>query len=313
MSPQKARSGGPPATGEAPSAGVINVLKPPGMTSHDVVAWVRRRLGVKAGHGGTLDPGAAGVLVVGVGRATRLLGFLLEGTKDYRVEVVLGARTPTGDASSPEEPGGDASPLDRQRVERAMAALTGEITQVPPMTSAIKRGGQPLYALARRGKEVPRPPRRVTVFRAQLLEFMPGPRAHLLVDLTCSHGTYVRTWCQDLGELLGVGGYMRFLVRTRVAGFRLEESALLEEIRDHPGRAVAPAVRMVEHLPALLARGGREKVACGRIPRHLLEVPASLSPGQRARVMGPEGDLWAIARWTGEGDPIPETVLVGVD
>ncbi len=299
----------PPTVG----AGVINVLKPPGMTSHDVVAWVRRRLGVKAGHGGTLDPGAAGVLVVGLGPCTRLLGFLLDGTKDYRAEVVLGARTPTGDASSPEEPGTDPSALDREEVERAIISLTGEIDQVPPMTSALKVGGRPLYALARRGKEVPRPARRVTVHEARLLEFTRGPRVRLLVDLTCSHGTYVRTWCQDLGELLGVGGYLRFLVRTRVAGFRLEESVLLEEIRNHPERVVEPAVRMVEHLPALVARGGRQQVACGRIPRPLLEVTAPVPPGQRVRVMGPDGDLWAIARWNGEGDPIPETVLVGVD
>lgn len=295
-------------------SGVINVLKPPGMTSHDVVAWVRRRLGTKAGHGGTLDPLASGVLVVGVGRGTRLLRFLLEGTKDYRAEVVLGARTPTGDAASPAEPGGDASFLDEARVKEALASLTGEMEQVPPMTSALKCGGRPLYRLAREGREISRPPRRVTVFAARLVDFTPGPRARALVDLTCSHGTYVRTWCQDLGESLGVGGYLGFLVRTRVGGFRLQEARLLEEIGADPGQAVEPLVRVVEDLPPLVIRGGRRQVAGGRVPAGLLEPPAGrLEPGQPVRLMGPEGDLWAIARWTGRGDVQLETVLVGVD
>ncbi|MDI6894591.1 MAG: tRNA pseudouridine(55) synthase TruB [Bacillota bacterium] len=233
-----------------PPAGVINVLKPPGMTSHDVVACLRRWLGVKAGHGGTLDPGAAGVLVVALGRATRLLRFLLEGTKEYRAEVILGARTATGDAAAPEEEGGDASCLTRERVEEAVQALTGELEQVPPMTSALKHAGEPLYRLARRGEEVPRRARPVTVFSARVVEFHPARRARLLVDLVCSHGTYVRTWAQDLGNALGVGGYVGFLVRTRVGPFRLEGARTLEEIRARPEEAIEPMARVVEHVGA---------------------------------------------------------------
>ncbi|MEW6546476.1 MAG: tRNA pseudouridine(55) synthase TruB [Bacillota bacterium] len=295
---------------------MINVLKPPGMTSHDVVACLRRWLGIRAGHGGTLDPGAAGVLVVALGRGTRLLHFVLEGTKEYRAEAVLGARTATGDSSSPAEPGGDASFLDRIRVEQAVASLTGELEQVPPMTSALKYEGEPLYRLARRGQEVPRPSRRVTVFAARVVEFQPGVRARVVIDLTCSHGTYVRTWCQALGDALGVGGYMGFLVRTGVGVFRLGDALLLEEIRAHPWEGVQPMVRMVEHLPAVHMRGGREKVAAGHVPPAFLDVPArgGLSPGQTVRVMGPEGDLWAIARWVGGKRVLAlETVLVGVN
>lgn len=296
--------------------GVVNVLKPPGMTSHDVVACLRRWLGTKAGHGGTLDPGAAGVLVVGLGRATRLLGFLLQGTKDYRAEVVLGARTATGDGTSPPECERDATSLDAAAVEQAVAGLTGVIEQVPPMTSALKHGGRPLYALARQGQEVPRAPRRVTVYAARVVEFRPGRRARAVVDLTCSHGTYVRSWCQALGDALGVGGYMGFLVRSRVGGFRLEDASLLEDVRARPREAVLPTVRMVEHLPVVRARGGREKVAAGHLPLPMVDLPAPgvCQPGQPVRVMGPEGDLWAVARWVG-GDRVLElqTVLVGVE
>jgi len=300
--------------GMPPSGGVVNVLKPPGMTSHDVVACLRRWLGMKAGHGGTLDPGAAGVLVVALGRATRLLGFLLEGTKEYRAEVVLGARTATGDAASPVEEGADASRIGRPEVEEAVVSLTGELEQVPPMTSALKHGGVPLYRLARRGEEVPRRPRRVTVYSARVVEFEPGRRARVLVDLTCSRGTYVRTWAQALGEVLGVGGYVGFLVRTRAGPFRLEDARTLEEIRDRPQDAVGPAVRLVEELPAVVVRGGREKVASGYVDPALVEVPVERtpSPGEKVRVMGPDGDLWAIARWAGGRRLLElETVLIG--
>jgi tRNA pseudouridine55 synthase len=302
------------ARGGLLGGGVVCVLKPPAMTSHDVVACLRRWLGMKAGHGGTLDPGAAGVLVVALGRATRLLGFLLEGTKEYRTEVVLGARTATGDAASPVEEGPDASGIGRLEVEEAVRSLTGEIEQVPPMTSALKHGGVPLYRLARRGEEIPRQPRRVTVYSARVVEFHPGSRARVVVDLACSHGTYVRTWAQALGEALGVGGYVGFLVRTRVGSFGLEDARTLEEIRARPEDAVAPAVRLVENLPAVVLRGGREKVASGYVDPALVEIPAGpgLSPGEKLRVMGPDGDLWAIARWAGGRRLLElETVLIG--
>lgn len=298
--------------------GVVNALKPPGMTSHDVVAFLRRLFGVRAGHGGTLDPGAAGVLVVCLGKATRLSEFLLEGSKSYRAEAVLGARTATLDAFSPEEPVGDPSFLERKQVEEAVARLMGEIEQVPPMTAALKRGGRPLYRLAREGREVPRPARRVTIFAARLVDFSPGKRARAVVDLTCSHGTYVRSWCAALGEALGVGAYLKFLVRTRVGDFPLEEALTLEELaaaRGEPERVVQPLDRVVEHLPAVRMEGKKEQVAAGRLPPEALWLPGGRSPrpGEKVRVLGPDGELWAIARWVAVGTELdlrPLKVLI---
>ncbi len=289
--------------------GVLNLLKPPGMTSHDVVAFVRRTLGVKkAGHAGTLDPGAAGVLPVCVGRATRISEYLLGSDKAYRAVAVLGLATDTQDAAGRVLSEGDASGVTREALEAALARFRGTIRQAPPMVSAVKHRGERLYRLARRGETVERPARPVTVFSLELAVWRPGRRAVAVLDITCSKGTYVRTLCHDLGQALGCGAYLYFLVRLRHGPFALEGSVTLEEMAEAVrggalGAILLPMSRALEALPQVAvsaeeARRLAHGVApfprpAGRISADSLAGPLA---GRLVRVHGPLGELLAVAR-----------------
>lgn len=199
--------------------------KPAGMTSHDAVAVVRKRLNEKkVGHAGTLDPDATGVLVLGVGRATRLMRFVEIHEKEYLADVTFGVETSSQDASGDVVAERDASGLTRDAVETAAAAMVGEIEQLPPMVSAVKVGGERLYRAARRGEEVEREPRRVTIHALEVEDFSPGRRASARLRVRCSRGTYVRTIAHDLGRGLGVGGHVATLRRTRIGPFTVEDS-----------------------------------------------------------------------------------------
>ncbi|HEV2283493.1 MAG TPA: tRNA pseudouridine(55) synthase TruB [bacterium] len=220
--------------------GVLNVLKPPGMTSHDVVDAVRRLAGLRrVGHTGTLDPGAAGVLVVCLGRATRLSEFLMDVDKEYRVELRLGMRTSTGDAYGevlppPGAPAGGpardgAPPVRRTAVEGVLRRFTGEILQVPPMVSAIHHEGARLYELARRGEVVDVQPRPIVVHGIEIVSH-DRDWMRLLLHVTCGKGAYIRKLCADIGDALGVGGYAHFMVRTRTGTFEVERARTLEEL-----------------------------------------------------------------------------------
>lgn len=243
-----------------PVDGILTVLKPPGMTSHDVVDVVRRLTGVRrVGHTGTLDPGAAGVLVVCVGRATRLSEFLMDQDKEYRVELRLGIRTTTGDAYGevlppPEEPAVRRA-LTRAALEGILRRFVGEILQVPPMVSALHYEGERLYRLARRGETVDLQPRRVTVHRIEIIHAS-ADLTRVLLQIQCGKGTYIRKLCADIGDAVGTGGYAHFMVRTRAGRFRLEDALTLEEIHDLAGRgelagALVPMDEAVSHLPAV--------------------------------------------------------------
>ncbi|MEX2556233.1 MAG: tRNA pseudouridine(55) synthase TruB [Actinomycetota bacterium] len=230
--------------GDAPGVdGILVVDKPAGMTSHDVVAIVRRSLGLKrVGHAGTLDPDATGVLVLGVGRATRLLRFIESGEKEYEADVVLGVETSSQDASGDVLSESDASAVSSDDVERAAAALTGAIDQIPPMVSAVKVGGERLYRKARRGEEVDRPPRRVTVHEMSIERFEPGPRPTVRFRVRCSPGTYVRTLAHDLGRSLGVGAHVSVLRRTRVGTFAVDDAIALDAVEAGAVRPMLDAV-----------------------------------------------------------------------
>ncbi|OTA40349.1 MAG: pseudouridine synthase, partial [Symbiobacterium thermophilum] len=224
---------------------MLNLLKPPGMTSHDVVAFVRRALGVKkAGHTGTLDPGVAGVLPVCVGRATRLAEYIAGSDKAYRAEITFGVATDTQDGFGEVVAEADASHLTRGDVAYALTRFHGPIEQVPPMVSAVKVGGKRLYELARKGVEVEREPRRVFIHRLQLLDFRPGPRPVAYIDVVCSKGTYVRTLAHDLGRFLQVGAHLSYLVRTRSGPFVLAQAATLEELAAGKARLLPPAAAL---------------------------------------------------------------------
>lgn len=249
--------------------GILVVDKPAGPTSHDVVAQCRRALGVRRiGHAGTLDPPATGVLVLGVGRATRLLRFLEAGEKEYVADVVFGASTTTQDAAGDVLDERDASAVTEAVVGAVLDRFRGAIEQRPPMVSAVKVGGERLYRKARRGEDVERPARTVTIHELELISFDPGVRARARLRVVCSKGTYIRTLGADIGEALGVGAHVGALRRTRVGAFGEDEAVVPDAVggaslrpMDHavgryPRRDVdADAVRALLHGKPLAAAG----------------------------------------------------------
>ncbi|MEN3356400.1 MAG: tRNA pseudouridine55 synthase [Mycobacteriales bacterium] len=219
--------------------GLIVVDKPAGWTSHDVVARLRRLAGTrKVGHAGTLDPMATGVLVVGVERATRLLGHLSLGDKAYQATIRLGQSTVTDDAEGEPTGGASAAGVTAAGIAAGLAVLTGEIEQVPASVSAVKVDGKRAYARVRAGQDVALAPRRVTVGRLELAATRrPGPdQLDLDVEVECSSGTYIRALARDLGAGLGVGGHLTALRRTRVGPFGIAQALSLDELagRDDP-------------------------------------------------------------------------------
>ena len=240
--------------------GVAVIDKPAGWTSHDVVAKARGVLGTrKVGHSGTLDPDATGVLVLGVGRATRLLRYVTGLPKSYEAEIVLGIETDTLDSAGQVTARHDMAGASAEQIRTAVAALTGEILQVPPMVSAVKVGGRRLHTLARAGVEVEREARPVTVHRFDVTP-VPGTDEVLRAVVECSSGTYVRVLAADLGRALGGGAHLRRLRRTAVGGFGLDAARPVESAE------VLPMAHAVEHLagvrvgPAVAA-----EVAHGRV------------------------------------------------
>ncbi len=214
--------------------GIINVLKPPGMTSHDVVGFIRRTLEIKkAGHTGTLDPGVAGVLPVCLGKATRIIEYISDDIKEYRAEVTFGRSTDTHDGFGETLRTQDASALTETKVREALLNLVGRQSQVPPMVSALKFKGRKLYELAREGIVIERKPRTIQVYKIDIIrcQGFGTPNPKVLFDIKCSKGTYVRTICHDIGEQLGCGGFMSFLIRIGTGRFKISRSMLLEEIR----------------------------------------------------------------------------------
>jgi len=209
--------------------GVVVIDKPAGWTSHDVVAKSRGVLGTrKVGHSGTLDPDATGVLVLGVGHATRLLRYLTVLPKSYVGEIVLGVETSTLDAAGEVTATYDMTAVLDDQVRTAAAELTGDLMQVPPMVSAIKIDGKRLHELAREGKEVERPPRPVRVDRFAVTP-VDGEPGVWRAEVDCSSGTYVRSLAADLGTALGGGAHLRALRRTAVGGFTLAQAGTIEE------------------------------------------------------------------------------------
>ena len=213
---------------DAPN-GFINFYKPPGLTSMDAVRRIKRLSGLrrKVGHAGTMDPLARGLLPICVGQGTRLMDHIISGSKQYRMDIRLGAVTNTYDAEGEVVETGDASHITRESLERALEPFVGVIQQIPPMYSAIKVQGQRLYKLARAGKEIEREARTVEIHQIQILALAP-PLLTLLVD--CGRGVYMRSLAHDLGQVLGCGGYVTDLQRLRCGGFETEDSVTFEEL-----------------------------------------------------------------------------------
>lgn len=241
-----------------PISGILVLDKPRGLTSNAALQRAKRLYGAaKAGHTGSLDPLATGVLPLCFGEATKFSQYLLDADKAYDSTFCLGERTDTGDAEGEVLECRDASAITALAVDNALEAFRGPIAQLPPMYSAIKRDGQPLYKLAREGKEVERELRDVTISRFELLAFRPGDRCEIDVRVHCSKGTYIRSLAEDLGAALGVGGHVTRLRRTGVGPFDLSSAVTLEAIEALAGRAdqaaldalLRPVDEALEHLP----------------------------------------------------------------
>lgn len=261
--------------------GILNVLKPVGMTSHDVVDVVRRFAGTRrVGHSGTLDPGAAGVLVLAIGRATRIAEFLADADKEYRAEITFGRATDSGDVYGETVRETSDVRLEAQHLAAVLPRFMGEIEQVPPMASAVHVGGTRLYEHARRGTAVEVPPRRVRIFRLDLLEFIAGVPARARLHVACSKGTYIRRLCHDIGEALGCGAHASFMVRTRVGRYTLDAALTLEELQ-------------------AMATAGRFADALQSVDEAMADLPAvELSAVQRRAVMHGQGvPLFKVANW----------------
>lgn len=211
-----------------PFDGILLVDKPPVYTSHDVVARIRGRFKLKkVGHGGTLDPAATGLLVILLGRGTSVANRFMSSDKTYEGSFRLGISTDSQDAQGQVTKECNATGITREQVETAMAAFRGDLFQIPPMVSAIKVAGVPLYKMARRGEEIERKPRFIHIYSFQLLEFSPPVGRFVL---RCSKGTYVRTICNDLGEALGVGAHLQELRRTESAGYHVKQAVSLDAL-----------------------------------------------------------------------------------
>lgn len=285
------------------ASGVVIVDKPSGVTSHQVVGTLRRLLGTrKIGHAGTLDPMATGVLILGVNRATRLLGHLALHDKRYLATVRLGESSDSDDADGEVTAVADASALTDDQVEEALQPLRGDISQVPSTVSAIKVGGKRAYALARAGEQVELKARPVTVSRLDVVgRRVVGRCLDLDLDVECSSGTYIRAIARDLGAALGVGGHLTSLRRTRIGGYGLDDAVVLG---DEPPAlmSMAEAARLSFPVVDLTADEARD-VAFGRPLQR--GVPASPTG-----VIDPSGNLLALYEPHGSGSK-PLAVLVG--
>lgn len=271
-------------------SGIIIIDKPMDWTSMDVCAKLRGILKEKrVGHGGTLDPMATGVLPVFVGQATRAVEFAEKGKKEYVAGLRLGLVTDTQDVT------GTALERCEPAVSREMLAavlhrFTGEILQIPPMYSAIKIGGKKLYEIARKGGEVERAPRPITIFELELLE-QTGP-AEFTLRCLCSKGTYIRTLCHDIGQALGCGGCMSSLRRTMAAGFTLSQAVSLEDVQERGAALLMPTDTYFLEYPAFRLSTERQERRC----RNGNPVDAPACPDGTVRVYGRAGDFLCLSQ-----------------
>lgn len=243
--------------------GLLVVDKPAGMTSHDVVGRVRRALGTRrVGHAGTLDPDATGVLVLGIGKVTRLLRFVGDGRKQYVGEVALGVETSTLDAAGEVTATHDMAGITLQQVRAAAASFVGDIEQIPPMVSAIRVDGRRLHELAREGIEIERAPRPVTIYDLAI-DPVEGEPLVLRITVTCSGGTYIRTLAADIGAALGGGAHLRALRRTAVGPYGLAEAVALDDVT--AGHLLPPVEALRGHRILAVDDEVAAKVAVGAV------------------------------------------------
>ena len=289
-------------------SGVLLLDKPPGITSHTAVQKTLRLLdAAKGGHTGTLDPLATGLLPVCLGEATKFSHLLLEADKVYLATIRLGMRTATGDMEGEVIERAATAHVDRRMAETALERHTGEILQTPPMYSAIKHAGTPLYKHARAGREIARVPRKITIARLTLVELR---GEDLTVRVACSKGTYVRVLAEDIGRALGCGGCLAALRREAVGGFELSAAVTLPGLealdREKREALLLPPDALVASLPRLdLDASGTRRLSQGQPVDHV-ETPAA----GLARIYGPDREFLGIAEIAGPGRIVPKRLTV---
>jgi tRNA pseudouridine55 synthase len=279
--------------------GVLNINKPSGMTSHDVVDRIRRAAKMRqVGHAGTLDPIATGVLPICVGKATKIAQFLLAEDKGYEGEMLLGTVTDSQDITGKVLETRPVPELSREQIEEVFRRFTGDLDQVPPMVSAKHHKGKRLYELARQGLEVERPAQQVKIWE---LEVKAIRLPYIDFRVHCSKGTYIRTLCHDMGEVLGPGATMNSLVRTRCGSFSLSDAVPLDDLSDveHVERSLSGLEDALSGFPlVMLAPAGKQRVLRGQ-PVRCQDVQTwggELGPRQLVRLQSAEGEFLALAK-----------------
>ena len=284
--------------------GILNINKPLGRTSFSVVAMVRRLTGERrVGHAGTLDPAATGVLPVCLGQGTRITEFLMDATKAYRAEIELGVATDTCDATGSVIQRGDPSHVNQEQLESALASFCGLITQIPPMYSAVKHQGKPLYKLARAGITVERRSRLAKIHDLKLIAWQ-LPIA--TIEVVCGKGTYIRSLAHDLGQTLGCGAYLKSLIRLRCGLFDVRDAVSVEQFEEavHHGywqRFVYPIDSVLLHWTSTVVSAAEEDSIRNGRPIVLENGDRSESPSpERCRAYALDGSFLAVLRFNAE-------------
>ncbi len=295
--------------------GILNINKPAGVTSFDVVAAIRRLARTKrVGHAGTLDPLASGVLPVCLGRATRVVEYMADARKKYRAEIELGIETDTYDADGTVLKKAGTSAVSLDTIKAALPAFTGTIRQTPPMYSAVKRGGTPLYRLARAGVTVERASRLIEIHRLEILDWR---NPVLTLDVTCGKGTYIRSLAHDLGGVLGCGASIKGLVRLEYGPFKIGEAvsmARLAEVQlDSWHEIIHPIDFVLSAMPrADVSEAAAQMIKTGKLLVPGADIPQSVEPGsgQRCRAYTLDGSFVGVLRFNAEkGRWQPEKVF----
>lgn len=289
----------PGGRGKAAFNGILNINKPSGLTSHDVVDRIRRASGVRrVGHAGTLDPAASGVLLVCLGQATRVSEYLMDGRKAYDAQIRLGVTTDTGDAEGRVLRSLSGISTSRGQVEMVLSSFKGHVEQVPPMYSALKHKGRPLYELARQGIEVERAPRGVEIYDLAIVEWAP-PSFRVLVE--CSRGTYIRALAMDIGEALETGAHLERLMRVACGSYSLENAISLEQAEQsftdgRWSRIMHPTDEALLHFEAFIIDPDTETRV--RQGQHV-EGPEPLA-SRFCRTYNPSGEFVALLQYDAE-------------
>lgn len=299
--------------------GLLNMLKPPGITSHDLVDHVRRAVRMRrVGHTGTLDPAAAGVVMIMLGGMTRLSQYLTSVSKVYRAEITLGIATDTLDGEGRVVQRASAAEIARERVAEELSALTGDLQIAPPLYSAVRVQGKRLYEIAREGGDASPEPRLMRVLRFEMLSFEEGETARVLTEVECAKGTYVRSLAALLGERLGCGAYLSFLVRTSVGSHAVAQSLTPDELTEAAQAGalsevvIPPADALAEFTRLQATREAAMTLANGN------PVPAweAVTDGEFVSVLAPDGRLLGVAEvMTTDGVRVlqPRRILIGSD